>query len=180
MEDYSMKKIIALSIIILFTIGLLGVLINFMRIDSFSFAVALNFLLMSCVLVFVENLKSTLNSPYFNLKSWEMNGKLYEIMGINVFRKLLVLIGWEKLNKKTKPVDKNMATLMNLHYRTKLDELAHLIIFVIVAGVTGVVASKFGFLLSLWLIILNLLLNLYPICLQRYNRPRIERVIGRK
>lgn len=35
-----------------------------------------------------------------------------------------------------------------------------------------------AFLKSLWLLILNVLLNLYPIFLQRYNRPRIERAIN--
>jgi hypothetical protein len=42
-----------------------------------------------------------------------------------------------KLNKKTKPVDRKMAMLMNLYYRIKQDELAYLIILVIVVDLQG-------------------------------------------
>jgi hypothetical protein len=30
---------------------------------------------------------------------------------------------------------------------------------------------------ALWLIVLNVLLNLYPIIVQRYNRPRYKRLL---
>jgi hypothetical protein len=49
---------------------------------------------------------------------------------------------------------------------------------IIVLGFNIFVAFKFGILKSLWLLILNILLNLYPVLLQRYNRPRIERAIN--
>src|SRR5690606_20191588 len=95
----------------------------------------------------------------------------------NLFRKLLVQIGWEKLNKKSSPVAKDTRALLNLHYQTKKSELGHLIIFLIVLGFNVFVALKFGIVKSIWLLVLNILLNLYPILLQRYNRPRIERAI---
>lgn len=132
---------------------------------------------MGCVLAFTETLKSELTSTYYNDKTWELKGKIYESFGINFFRKLLVWIGWEKLNKKSNPVQKNTKALLHLHYQTKQSELGHIIIFVIVMGFHIFVAFKFGILKSLWLLILNILLNLYPILLQRYNRPRIERAI---
>lgn len=133
---------------------------------------------MACTLIFTETMKSQLNSSYFNEKSWEKRGKIYESLGVHFFRKLLVVTGWEKLNKKSKPVEKNITALMNLHYRTKQDELGHLIIMVIVLGFNIFVAYKFGILQSLWLLVLNILLNIYPVFLQRYNRPRIERMIN--
>ena len=133
---------------------------------------------MLCVLAFTETLKSQLTSSYYNEKGWERRGKIYEHLGINFFRKLLVRIGWEKLNKKSNPIEKNTKALMNLHYQTKKSELGHVIILLIVLGFNVLVAFKFGILKSLWLLILNVLLNLYPIFLQRYNRPRIERAIN--
>ncbi|GLU56942.1 hypothetical protein Dfri01_64030 [Dyadobacter frigoris] len=158
--------------------GLVYALVHYIRMDGLSFAFALNFMLMACVLTFTETLKSQLNSPYFNEKSWEMRGKIYKSLGINFYRKLLVWTGWEKLNKKSKPVEKNTNTLLNLHYLTKQDELGHIIIMLIVLGFNIFVAFKFGILKSLWLLILNISLNIYPIFLQRYNRPRIERAIN--
>jgi len=134
-------------------------------------------MLMMCVFIFTETLKSRLASPYYNEKDWELKGKLYEFLGIHFFRKLLVWFGWEKLNKKSNPVEKNTDALIHLQYRTKQSELGHLIILVIVLGFSIFVAFKFGIIESLWLLLLNILLNLYPIFLQRYNRPRLERAI---
>ncbi len=173
-----MKKTLALVAIAIVTIGFVYALVHYIGMQGFSFALALNFLLMACVLVFTETMKSPLNSPFFKEKTWERNGKLYASLGINFYRKLLVWTGWERFNKKSKLVEKNTKALLNLHYRTKQDELAHLIIMLIVFEFNVVVAFKFGFLKSLWLLILNVLLNLYPVFLQRYNRPRIERAIN--
>ncbi|MCW3464739.1 hypothetical protein [Chitinophaga nivalis] len=145
--------------------------------DKPSFALALNFLLMLCALTFTETLKSPFTSTYYHEKEWEQKGKIYEQLGINLFRKLLVWTGWEKLNKKSNPIAKNTAALVHVHYQTKKNELGPLIIFLIVLGFTIFVAFQFGVRRSLWLLVLNVLLNLYPIFLQRYNRPRVARAI---
>ena len=173
-----MRKTLTLVLIAIITIGSACALVYYIKMDGFAFAWALNFLLMLGVLAFTESLKSQLTSAYYNEKGWEQKGKIYEHLGINFFRKLLVWIGWEKLNKKSAPVEKNTNALMNLHYQTKKAELGHVIILFIVLGFNVFVTFKFGVLKSLWLIILNVLLNLYPIFLQRYNRPRIERAIN--
>lgn len=172
-----MKRAFILILIPIVTIALVFVLIHFIGMQGFAFAWALNFLLMTCALTFTETLKSPLTSTYFNEKKWELKGKIYESFGVNFYRKLLVWTGWEKLNKKSNPIEKNTNALVHLHYRTKHSELGHLIILIIVLGINIFVAFKFGFIQSLWLLILNVLLNLYPIFLQRYNRPRIERAI---
>ena len=173
-----LTKILLLIFIALITIALIYALTYYVKVQSFSFASALNFTLMACVLTFTETLKSPLSSPYYNEKAWERRGKIYESFGINFYRKLLVWTGWEKLNKKSNPIEKNIKALTHLHYQTKKSELGHIIIFFIVLGFNIFVAFKFGILKSFSLLILNILLNLYPILLQRYNRPRIERAIN--
>ena len=173
-----MRKTLTIILIPIITIALIYALIHYIGMQGFAFAWALNFILMACVLTFTETLKSPLISLYFSEKTWERRGKIYEHLGINFFRKLLVRIGWEKLNKKSNPIEKNTKALVNLHYQTKKSELGHVIILLIVLGFNVLVAFKFGVLKSLWLLILNVLLNLYPIFLQRYNRPRIERAIN--
>ena len=173
-----MKKHLTLTSIIIAAIMSVFALTYFMKMDSFAFAWALNFLLMMWVSAFVEALKSPLASTYYNEKGWEQKGKIYELIGINYFRKLLVLIGWEKVIRKSNPIEKSTATLVNLHHQTKKSELGHLIIWYIVLGFTVFVAFQFGVLKSIWLLILNILLNLYPVLLQRYNRPRIQRAIN--
>ena len=173
-----MKKNLTLASIIIAAIVSVFALTHFMKMHSFAYAWALNFLLMMWVSAFVEVLKSPLASTYYNEKGWEQKGRIYELIGINYFRKLLVLIGWEKVIRKSNPIEKSTATLVNLHHQTKKSELGHLIIWYIVLGFTVFVAFQFGVLKSIWLLILNILLNLYPVFLQRYNRPRIQRAIN--
>lgn len=173
-----MKKALIIIFFTIVTTALIYALIHYIGMQGFSFAFSLNFMLMACVLTFTETLKSHLTSPYFNEKAWEQGGKIYKSLGINFYRKLLVGIGWERLNKKSKPVKKKTKTLIHLHYRTKQDELGHIIILIIVLGFNIYVAYKFGVLKSLWLLVLNIILNLFPVFLQRYNRPRIERAIN--
>jgi hypothetical protein len=173
-----MKKTLSLILIISFTVGLVYVLAKYYRTDGFLFAWQLNFLLMFSTHIFTQTLKSPLTSSYFNEKSWEQKGKIYEYFGVNFFRKLLVIIGWEKVIRKSNPIEKNTNALTNLHNQTKHSEMSHLIILFIVLGFNVFVAFKFGLLKSLWLLILNSVFNLYPIFVQRYNRPRIGRAMN--
>lgn len=172
-----MKKTFILISITIAAIASIFALVHFMRMDSFAFAWALNFVLMIWVSAFIEAQKSRLTSSYYDEKPWEQRGKIYEYIGINIFRKLLVLVGWEKVIRKSHPIEKNTQALINLHDQTKKSELGHLIIWFIVLGFNVFVAFKFGAQKASWLLILNVLLNLYPVLLQRYNRPRIERAI---
>ncbi len=173
-----MRKTFILSFIIIVTIGLTSALIYSVGMQGFLFSWVLNLMLMMCIFKFTDALHSQFISPYYEEKNWEVKGKIYESIGINFFRKLLVWVGWENLNKKSNPVEKSTKSLIHLHYRTKQSEFGHIIIFFIVLGFNIFVAFEFGFLESLWLLLLNILLNLYPIFLQRYNRPRLNRAIN--
>ena len=171
-----MKKNILLIFITLGTIALTSALVHYMKMPSLAFAWALNFLLMFCMVFFTETLKSPFTSPYFNAQTWEQKGEIYESLGIHFYRKLLVWIGWEKLNKKNNPMEKN--TLAHVHLQTKKSEFSHLIILIVVFGFNVYVAIQYGVLSAMWLLLLNVLFNLYPVFLQRYNRPRLERVLN--
>jgi len=173
-----MKKTLSLILIPVVAIGSVITLVYYMKMDTFAFAWALNFLLMLLFSMFSGVLKGPLTSSYYNHKTWERRGEIYRYVGIDFFRKLLVWIGWEKVIRKSCPIEKNTKALVNLHYQTKRSEIDHLIIFVIVLAINVFVAIKYGILKSLYLLILNVILNLYPILLQRYNRPRIERALN--
>ncbi|WP_346320884.1 hypothetical protein [Chitinophaga sp. YIM B06452] len=173
-----MKKTLTLILITIISIAAVCGLVYYVRMDGFAFAWALNFLLMLCVSVFTGSLKSNLSSSYYQQKEWEGKGKIYEYLGVNVFRKLLVWSGWEKVIRKSFPIKNDAQALTGLYYQAKKSELDHLVILLIVLGFNVFVAFKFGIPRSLWLLALNVILNLYPIFLQRYNRPRIERIVS--
>ncbi len=144
---------------------------------SFLFAWVLNFMLMMGVLFITQTFKPRLKSPYYNSKKWENEGKIYKRFGVDEFRKVLVWVGWEKLNKPSNPVKKDLDALKHLEYSTRQSEFGHLIIFFIVLIFTFIVAIKYGIKQSLWLLFLNIILNVYPIGIQRHNRPRLRKII---
>ena len=172
-----MRKFILTTLIICISAALVYWLVDQFGLKGFSFAWMLNFVLMMCVFAYTQTLKPTFDSSYYDEKSWEQKGKIYEKLGINIFRKFLVLVGWEKVVRKGNPIEKNTKALNHLKYGTKQSEFGHIIILFIVLGFNIVVFFKYGFAAALWLLVLNIFLNLYPIFLQRYNRPRLIRAI---
>jgi hypothetical protein len=144
---------------------------------TFVFAWVLNFALMMAVFYFTNTFKPKLNANYYNLKSWEANGTIYKWLGVNGFRKLLVLIGWEKVIRAASPVKKNLDAIKHLEYGTRQSEFGHLTIFIIVLAMNFFVAIRYGITQSLPLFFLNIIFNVYPVMLQRYNRPRLQRAL---
>ena len=64
------------------------------------------------------------------------------------FRIVLVWVGWEKLNKASNPVNKNLDTLIQLEYRTRQSEIGHLFIFIIVLIFNLVELFEYGIIQS--------------------------------
>lgn len=148
---------------------------KFSGFTGFSFAWILNFVLMIWFTYLNFLFRWKYNSSYFNVRPFENGGSLYTFLGVHLYRKLLVWVGWEKLNKKNCKIINKSSALQYAEYKTRSSETGHTLIFFIVALVTLLVAKSLRD--ALWLIILNLLLNLYPVIVQRYNRPRYKRLL---
>lgn len=172
-----MNKFIKLFFVLVFVVSTVVAVALWKGLHSLLFAWVVNLMLMTGVLYITQTFNPELSSPYYDPKKWEAQGTIYTWFGINMFRKLLVWVGWEKLNKAANPVKKNTDALKHLEYSTRKSEFGHLIIFFIVTFLALFVAFKYGVKQSLWLFFLNIILNLYPIGVQRYNRPRLRKVI---
>jgi len=157
----------------------IGVFILFplMSMSSLSYSILLNFLLMIWMSIVETLLMPTLKSSYFDSHSIEEEGIIYKYFGVDIFRKLLVLIGWEKSRKKETPIRRSLSLLEYYEYRTRASEFGHGVIAIIIAFITVYVGIAYTFKDTIWLILLNIFLNLYPMMVQRYNRPRVRRVI---
>lgn len=175
-----MHKYLTLTLLITLAIIVIYLVAIWNGLDSFLFAWVLNFMLMMSLLAITRTLQPTFSSTYYSVKKWEREGEIYKLFGVNIFRKILVWVGWEKLNKKTLPVKHSSEALKNLAYATKQSEFGHLIIFIIVMIFTIFVGLKFGMANAIWLLVLNILLNLYPMMVQRYNRPKFKRLLKMK
>lgn len=148
---------------------------KFSGFTGFSFAWILNFVLMAWY-TFMDSLFNwKYESSYFDSQAFEKGGTVYKFFGVHFFRKLLVWTGWEKISRKDMKISSKRNSLELAENKSRSSEAGHTIIFLIVGFVTILVAENLQE--ALWLIILNLLLNVYPIMVQRYNRPRYRRIL---
>lgn len=109
---------------------------------------------------------------------------LYERWGALVLKRYptggdLVMRRLRRHHPDRRWVTSTLQSLCQYEQRTRLNELIHLIGFV---GCAVLITSKFslGSLTVFWLILalaLNLILGLWPVVLQRYNRLRLYRAI---
>ncbi|MBU3180198.1 glycosyl-4,4'-diaponeurosporenoate acyltransferase CrtO family protein [Clostridium psychrophilum] len=165
-------------IVLMTTVGVaLIVLFPLISMSSLAYAIILNFLLMIWMSIVETLLIPELKSSYFNSQPIEMEGKIYKYIGVNFFRKLLVLSGWERSREKENPIRKSLIPLEYYEYRTRTSEFGHTIIAIIILIISIYVCMEHSFKNIIWLTFFNIFLNIYPITLQRYNRPRVLRVI---
>lgn len=160
----------------LFTVSLMFL---YMKVTSAAFSIALNFALMFWFSIIESQVKPALNSSYFNAYPFEKNGKLYRIFGVEWYRAILTKSGWERLRQQQMPIKKSLGDFQAYERGTRVAEAGHLIVGIIVLIVTGYVLVAYSARDTRWLLLFNILLNFYPVLLQRYTRPRLRRMIER-
>ncbi|WP_028284077.1 glycosyl-4,4'-diaponeurosporenoate acyltransferase CrtO family protein [Olleya marilimosa] len=175
-RDKIKKWIIATFI---FTIGICYMFSFFPKhfaFNSFIFAFELNFLMMGWFAFSTPKLKLSYKWNYFIPKKIENNGEIYNYFGVNLFRKTLVLIGWERItNSMNMSVKNNYDNLKSREINTRAGEFSHLVIAIIILIITPFLVNSLEE--AKWLIITNIVFNIYPVFTQRYNRPRYLRVL---
>ena len=121
---------------------------------------------------------------YFKPKKFEFyRGKtIYECVGIRLYKKYLPTTG--DIARRQKNIvqinlgkGKRIKELYKYEKQTRNYELRHIIGFVGFIILIFVIDKKLNLFDFMFLTILNLYINVYPIFLQRYNRIRIIRVL---
>jgi hypothetical protein len=150
-------------------------------VDHWGFAIAVNFLFMACFTLIYGVLHSpAYSSAYFEARPCERGGDLYLWIGAPLFRTLLHVTGWHRLTWGRRPIGGTLEALQDFEYRTKGSELVHLFAAICVAAVTIWIGWRHSLRDTVWLVSFNVLLNVYPVLLQRYHRPRVTCLIQRK
>ena len=170
-------KWVKILLVVCSTLVTMGLMLRFMNVTSAAFSLAFNFALMFWVSILETQLKPALDSTYFNALPFETEGKLYRMLGIEWYRAILVKSGWEKLRQKATPIRKSLHDFQAYERASRVAEAGHLVAGVIVLIVTGYVVLTYSLRGALWLILFNTFLNIYPVLLQRYIRPRLRRMI---
>lgn len=145
---------------------------------SFSFALLSNCLIVSWVALAGQFVSFIMGSRYYRIRPFEREGHLYKKVGIVFFQMLLGHGPWTILNPTLRFSGK-AAQLAGLEKEMRKAEGGHLLAFITVS-LASVFAAVQGWLDAAgWLSLFNVPFNLYPVMLQRVNRARIQRILGR-
>jgi hypothetical protein len=119
---------------------------------------------------------------YFRLRSFEADGRLYARLGVRRFR-AFVLDGdlmnrWVRRHAPGASPALSASTLRTWTVRSCVNERIHLAAFV--SSIPVIVAAYFVHRtgLALYLSLLNVPFNVYPILLQRYTRGRLLQIVS--
>jgi len=167
------------SILLQFGAFLLCILLaEIMAVDHWGFAISVNFLFMIVFTVIFEHFLPPVSSnKYFISKPFEREGSIYLWLGVKYYKYLLKIIGWEKIIRKDQSVKNHLDSLTNYKIWTQGSEAIHLFASIYVIAFTIWTGWKYSIGDVYWLILFNIIVNVYPVMLQRYNRPRVIRLI---
>ena len=143
-------------------------------------AAVLNILLLGTIafLGFVYPTHVLLSKRYYKIKNPETLNVWYKWLGVEMFRLFLLNTFYRKKDNK-KYFNGSKAGILAFDYNTKQSEFGHLIALIVVSALSLVVLVQGHTLAFLWMLLFNILLNLYPVILQRKHRIIIERLIDR-
>jgi hypothetical protein len=122
---------------------------------------------------------------YFKPKKFEYSGRssIYKYIGINLFKKYLPTTGdlvyryWGKKHLGFKSI-KKYQQLLRFEMLTRKWEFRHLIGMIGFLIIAGAIENHYKLFDYIFVSLLFLLINIYPIALQRHNRIRIINVLN--
>ena len=120
---------------------------------------------------------------YFRVQGFERSGRIYEWLGVRTFRKFApdgdFANRWERRKDPGFRMISSRKSAADFIVRTRQSERGHIVLLAL-----GVVSTAYAWSVGWhgWAVYLaagNILVNFYPIVLQRYTRGRIERLLRR-
>jgi hypothetical protein len=117
-----------------------------------------------------------LPAGYHALHRLERDGRLYERLGVRLVKRMLRRGPLAVFNPDLHlPVEPTATSLSHLDQRMRDAEASHFILFVLTFGVVVHAAARGWWGAAGWTIVFDVLLNGYPVMLQRYNRTLLSR-----
>ncbi len=117
-------------------------------------------------------------SAYYDTRPFERTGQFYERVGIHLVKKLLRRGPLRILSPTLRfPKEKTVSALRNLENEMRKAETAHTLTFIFMLLFVGYAAVNGWLDAVMWMLLFNILINPYPIMLQRYNRIKLEELI---
>jgi Glycosyl-4,4'-diaponeurosporenoate acyltransferase len=113
---------------------------------------------------------------YHALRAFERDGRLYERLGVGLAKRLLRRGPLAVFNPDLHlPAERTPEHLAHLDQRMRDAEASHFILFVAMLGVVAHAVARGWWGAAGWTLLFDVLLNGYPVMLQRYNRALLGR-----
>lgn len=126
---------------------------------------------------FAYRTSALLSDEYYRIKNPARIKALGKRLGLDYFRKFLLLVFWGKKKNRKKYFDGTRAGLDNLDYQAKQSEFGHLMAAIAVQLAACYLIVKGHYAIGVVSTVLNFISNYYPILLQRTHRIQLERMI---
>jgi hypothetical protein len=124
-----------------------------------------------------------LPAGYYRPRTFELSGRFYERLGVRWFKRWTPdgdYVVWHIRHFLPEyKVIPNRGCLGRWDVQTRRNEQGHLLWLLVTAPPTFYALFYGWAALAWWLFLGNLIINAYPIMLQRYNRARIQRSLAR-
>ena len=143
-------------------------------------AITVNLLITGSIafLGFAYPTSSLLPDAFYRIRNQNFLKKIYSVLGVEIFKYLLLLTFYRKKDNK-KYFNGTKSGIMEFDYNTRQSEFGHLFAFFIIE-IFAVIFLFNGHSIIFFLIQpINLVLNFYPIILQRAHRIKTEKIIKR-
>ncbi len=118
-----------------------------------------------------------LPKAYYRVRNPKTLGLLYKLLGVHYFRKLLLLGFWGKEQNRKKYFNGTKAGIPQFDYQTRQSEFGHLGALVVILSLSLVVLAQGHVQAFVFIQLINLLGNGYPVLLQRKHRLVIQRLL---
>ena len=148
-------------------------------VDSVWFSLAVVWLPMTWVGMASRRMQVRLPDAYHRLRRFEQTGRVYEVTGVHLVKAVLRRgpLAWFNPDLHL-PVERTAGRLEHLAQRMRDAEASHAVLFAATLGFAGLAAVRGWWTAALWTSVFDLLVNGYPVMLQRYNRARLARRFG--
>jgi hypothetical protein len=144
---------------------------------SVGFAFLLVWLTMCWVTLVLSAFPLRLPAAYYDLRPGERDGRRYERTGVLVAKRVLRRGPLQIFNPQLRlPPVRDAQSLAKLDAAMRSAETNHVVMFLVVMLVVAHAIVRGWWDGAAWTLLFNLLINGYPVMLQRYNRGRLARL----
>lgn len=118
----------------------------------------------------------TLPQSWFRIRGFERDGRVYEDVGVRLLKAVLRRgpLSWFNPSLHL-PADRTPEGIARLERGMRHAETAHVVLFGLMLAVVVHDLARGWWSAALWMLGFDLLINAWPVALQRYNRAWLER-----